>query len=272
MAKVDTGDFNLDIKYTFLNFAQRYFAQHPRYTWQEDVSKTKILIVDKYAIKLKVLEKARSIVLSRGAYGWEYTSIGQLMDTSFIEENREQYSDLLRGSITFNCLAQNGIVAETIAHILFTALTGFKSQFRANGIHKILNVTLGEETILKSDSSSELSAIPINVQFSTQKHIRSGFDYYTFYLVDVYNKRYYQGVDYRLTNNNTVEFFKAPLEGTVYTAFYTNAITLESTQETLIGEVDGVNTTFSVSSGVYGEYPIWSGLELTTSGAAWAGI
>jgi hypothetical protein len=112
----------------------------------------------------------------------------------------------------------------------------------------------------------------VNVQFSTQKHIRSGFDYYTFYLVDACNKRYYQGVDYRLENNNTIEFNKAPAIGEVYTAFYTDALTLDARQEILTGDIDGVNTTFSVVNGVYGEYPIWSGLTLTVSGAAWAGI
>lgn len=27
-----TGQISLDIKYTFVSFAQQYFAQHPKYT------------------------------------------------------------------------------------------------------------------------------------------------------------------------------------------------------------------------------------------------
>ena len=63
------SDYNLDIKRTFLSFAQSLFAEHPKYTWDADQSVSKILIMDKYVINAKTIEAKRSIVLSRGSYG-----------------------------------------------------------------------------------------------------------------------------------------------------------------------------------------------------------
>ena len=263
-------NYNLEIKRTFLSFAQNLFAEQERYTWNADPAKTKILIVDKYAIDLKVLEKRRSIVLSRGAFGWTYKSIGQLSGMSMIKQNQKTYTDLLRGSITFNCLAREGIVAENLAHILFAGLSGYKDQFRKNGIHQLMNINVGEEAILKSDSSIELTAIPVYVQFETQKQISTGFDFYSFYLKDVDDYKYYQGSDFEITSEGIIRFFLAPVTGTIITAYYIDTITLDTVEELLIGTINSSNTDFTVSKGIYGEYPYWSGVSLTTTGEAWS--
>lgn len=262
-------NYDLDIKRTFLSFAQHLFAEDPKYTWTATPSETKVLIVDKYAINLNVLEKKRSIVLSRGTHGWSYRAIGQLKDAYMVEPDRKTYTDLIRGSVVYNCIAQNGLIAEHLAHKLFAGLAAFKDQFRKQGIHSLQNISIGEETILKSDSSIELTTVPIFVQFETQKEFRIGYDHYTFYLEDQDSARYYQGSDFKIDNAG-ITFYEAPLTGTTFTATYVNGITLEEVVEPLIGTVNGTNTSFAVSYPIYGEYPIWSGIETTYSGiTAW---
>lgn len=264
------GNFNIEIKRTFVSFAQARFKDHPKYTWQADLIKTKVLILDKYAINLKVLETKRSIVVSRGAYGWKHTSLGQRdqrADSLALHETREPYTDLLRGTITYNCISQQGLVAEEMAHILFVALAGAKTQFRKNGIHQILNINLGEESILKSDSSIELSAVPIYVEFETQKNFVVGFDFYTFVLVDENTDSLYQGAFYDIDATG-IHFYVAPASGKTLTATYTHAVTLAEITEPLIGSINGVNKDFTVSYPIYTAYPLFSGADVTVSGVA----
>jgi hypothetical protein len=267
-------NYNLDIKRTFLSFAQALFQQHPKYTWDSDLAKTKVLIVDKYVINLKVLEKKRSIVLSRGTYGWRYTSLGQRgqrVGHSLADEvmGTGVYADLLRGSVTFNCIAQNGLVAEDMAHILFSNLTGHRDQFSQHGIHQITNISIGEETLLKTDSSVELTAVPIYVRFEMAKSLSQGYDFFTIYLEDANGVRYYQGTDFYIDAAGGINFYSPPAAGTTFTAIYTDAITLNEISEPLIGTVDGTNTSFTVSYPIYTESPLFSGiLGLTISGIA----
>jgi len=260
------NNYSLDIKHTFLSFAQAFFAEHPKYSWDADISKTKVLIVDKYAVALKIIEAKRSIVLSRGPYGWGQTSLGQHGDVSgeTVADSymgTKYYSDLIRGSVTFNCIAQNGIVAEDLAHLLFTAFTAHKDQIRKNGMIKLNNMNIGEESVLKEDSSVELVAIPLHIQFETQKSLSSAFDYYEELLVtDQAGTTYYQGSDFT-TPSNTVEFKVAPEVGTILTISYINAITLETVTEELLGDVDGSNKVFTYTYPAYTEYPLFENFE-----------
>ena len=266
------GNYNIDIKRTFVGFAQQFFKEHTKYTWNIDPTTTKILILDKYSINLKVIEKKRSIVVSRGAYGWKYTSLGQRSTTEtrsiFDEQRGTDRTDLIRGSMTYNCISREGLVAEEIAHILFAGITGFKEQFGKNGIHQLMNINIGEESILKSDSNIELTAVPVFVQFETRKNIKQGFDFYTFFVEDGAGDRFYQGTDFEISAAG-ITFYKPAASGAILTATYIHAITLDEIKETLIGAVDGVNTFYTVSSPIFTAYPLWSGTTLTVSGIAW---
>lgn len=265
------GNYNLEIKHTFLTFAQALFAQHSKYTWDVDPTKTKVLIVDKYALDLKVIEKKRSIVLSRGSYGYSnltfnYLAGGEhetLMDRTLIGDH---YTDMIRGSVTYSCLAQNGMVAEELAHLLFVNLAGRRDQFKKNGISKLTNINIGEETVLKSDSNVSLASVPIYVQFDTQKSLSTGFDFYDFYITDATGAKYYQGADYSIDISDNITFFTAPIVDTVLTAHYTHNITLATIEELLIGTVDGSNTIFTVSHPIYTQYDVFEDKQITVSG------
>jgi hypothetical protein len=264
-------NYNIEIKRTFLSFAQALFAQHPKYTWERDVKSTKILIVDKNVINLKVLETKRSIVLSRGTYGWRYLGLGQRgtregYTVGDMQMGSYPYTDMLAGSVVFNCIAQNGMVAEDIAHILFSNMTGAKEQFRLNGIHSLRNVNIGEETILKSDSSIELVTVPVYVNFETSRSLSSGVDMFENFYLELEDGRYlYQGTDYKITSTG-IQFYSPPVYDGVVLARYIDAVTLEEVSEVLVGEFDGVNTSFTINGNPYTAYPLLSGIQTTLSG------
>jgi len=268
------NNFNLDIKKVFLTFAQALFAEHSEYTWNKDIVETKVLIVDSHVLHLKAIEKKKSIVLSRGSYGWQHTTLGQVGEIS--DQTMAQrmvgitpYTDLLSGSVVFNCLCQNGLVAEDMAHTLFTSLSGFKKQLLKNGVHKITDIAMGEETLLKTDSSIELYAVPISIRFLMQKSITNAptnFD--PFVVTDQNAVIYIEGSDFTVTTDGIV-FNTAPITGTTLSITYKNALTLEEVTEDLTGTVDGENTTFTYSEPAYYYYPLLSGIETTFSGIAW---
>jgi len=259
-------NYDITIKRTFLSFAQKLFEQDPKYTWNIDPTVTEVHIVDKYAINLKVLEKKRSIVLTRGAYSFSMRGTGQHLESSTSFPDIRRYTDTIRGTVTYNCLSQNGLVAEHMAHKLFVSMAGYKEQFRKNGINNILSLSIGEESVLKSDSNIELTTVPVHVQFETQKEFRLGEDFYSIYLDDADDLRYYQNTDFEVTPVGGIEFYDAPPTGYVMTATYVDGITLDSRVETLTGDIDGINKDFTLQHTIYGEYPIGDEYSVTVSG------
>ena len=77
MANLTTGNISLDIKYIFLNFAQKFFAQNSKFKWTKNVQTSKIIIADKNSIDLGVVTRRPSIILNRGGFGWTYSIRGQ---------------------------------------------------------------------------------------------------------------------------------------------------------------------------------------------------
>ena len=117
-------NYSFFIKRVFLSFAQQYFlTKVPNYKWTSGID-TKIIIADKSAENIDPHEMRPMIILSRGAYGWEKTSIGQMKNTNvFGDRFSTTFNDLIRGAVTFNCIARHGLQAEELANFLFIALS-----------------------------------------------------------------------------------------------------------------------------------------------------
>ena len=64
-----TGSVTLDVKHIFLSFLQKFFEKQDRYKWSSDIRTSKVIIADKNAIDLGVVERRPSIILSRGNLG-----------------------------------------------------------------------------------------------------------------------------------------------------------------------------------------------------------
>ena len=170
---------------------------------------------------------------------------------------KKVFTDLLRGNLTINCLSRNGIFAETLANHVFQCLTVGTEHLRQDGgIHSIDSLSMGEEQILKSDSSIELTLVPIQLSYTAQHWLRTGDQYYNITLKDNNGLYYYQGTDFDVHDDlKTITFWKAPVNGLsfTYVAYdVNNGSQWDVTDEALTGSVKGTNKEFSVANTIYG--------------------
>lgn len=269
----------VSIKRVFLSFLQEWYStQDTKLVWNVDRRLTKIFIGDKFIASPEIVEKMPSIILSRGQLVWAQTSIDQMktvdlpMSVAGMDPNKER-TDLVRASITLQCISQNGIEAETMANTLFLNLVGYKDQFRRNGIHQIMGVSMGEETPLRSDVSPRLIAVPVNVVFTVQASIATTLDLFTIgVLMDTsfvpyaeggpFGHVYHDWFSYEISGNQ-MQFSYPPFSGSVLSASFTGRYTLNTyTNVTPAGLIDGINKTFTLPEAVYTEYAILSGVVI----------
>jgi len=181
------------------------------------------------------------------------------------------FSDLIRGSVTFNILSKQGIQAESIASHLYNALTGYKEDLRAKGV-EIKNVSFGEETLLKHTSEIEVSAIALNISFTKNVTIVRGQKQNNceVYLDTAEAK---EGIHFRVATAGTqIVFEDAPTTGVVPTITYVHAISLATiTGVTLVGTVDSSNKTFTVPDAgvIYGYYVLLDDVAITLNDATY---
>ena len=264
------ANYAVDIKRVFLSYLQNFFTQHKTLTWNSNPALSNIIIIDKNTVNLAHAESRPTIVISRGAFGWSYTSMGQRPTSSFLAPSDQKFAgvpgsktrvftDLLRGNLTINCLARNGIFAETLANHVFQGLTVGKEHLREKGgIHSIDSLSMGEEQILKSDSSIELTLVPVQLSYASQQWLRTGDQHYNITLKDNNGLYYYQGTDFDIADDLiTLTFYKAPETGLTLAATYTafddsNGNQWDVTDETITGTIDGVNKVFTVANTIYG--------------------
>ena len=245
-----TNNAVLDIKKIFISFAQKYFENHIRFTWNSDLRTTKLIVADKNAFELEVLDTKPGVILSRGAHRWAMvagqkgigetkkdfmfpdgieTLEGALTDTDL---SRQEYKDLIEGTVTFNCISRNGLQAEEVANELFMALTVFKAEIKKHGIHMIHGITMGEEGIVRSNSGIELEVVPVTLQYSAQRTVTSSMKTYDM-VVTYDDETIYEGIHYRVSpaasglDYDTLVFRTIPPDGTEIIATYANLITLE---------------------------------------------
>lgn len=268
-----------NIKRIFLSFAQQYYRDvHPTLTWNVDPRLTKIFIGDKFIAAPAVYEKMPSILLSRGSAAYANTSIDlmQSMGSPVYTETKKR-TDLIRGSVTFNCLSQNGVEAEDMANTIFQQIVGFKDQFRARGIHQILGVSISEEQPVRGDVVPRLALVAVTVMYTAQVGIMTIEDLYS---IQVFTDSQYLGqlssqrpgardwymYGYTIDGNKLL-FNYAPAVGTNVLTNFTGAITLTPyTNYTPSGLIDGTNTEFTLPEAPYTAYTTLSGILIYVSG------
>ncbi len=278
-------NINLWIKHTFLSFAQGYFSSDEKFTWVIDPRQSKIIIADKFAVDLGVIEMRPAIILSRGRYGWADYIRGQdgrnaplsskKVDTLMPAPSADRwgdfiFTDLLRGSITYNVLSKNGIEAEDIANRLFIALSGYKNEFKIYGIHDIKGITIGDERLVKTTSEIEAVGITVSLSFTAQRSIEKAaklnnisaimqIPRETTTGIITQDINLYENIDYRVINNGTtLEFLEAPAADTIAVNLsFIDAITLDLVTTPVIGDFDADNVSYTVSGGtVYGYFTL----------------
>ena len=159
------------IKQIGLEFVQTMYGDSgpdTRLTWHPDVSETQIVIVDKYSFNLDDVAVRPAIVGNRGPQRWGRTSGFQQRQEFDFRKSQTIGTDLIYGSVTFNCFSKEGIEAEDIAGDLFEWFRVFREPLRKTGIFRIESTLMGEEALVQSDSRPDLSVVPVQVEASVQ--------------------------------------------------------------------------------------------------------
>lgn len=157
-----------------LQFLQDMFSQNNLYDdkndyiWSPDPEESKILIADAYTEDLEKTEMRPAIVLRRGPIRWMNTSMYQRIHTNF-RTGQETFQDLVSTDLTAECLSRNGLEAELLADIVFQGVQMFSDTIRGRGAFTVDSVAIGPETLIQSDSSQDLSAVPVGIKLLLQR-------------------------------------------------------------------------------------------------------
>ncbi len=256
-------NFTLKLKRLFLSFVQQYFASTPTsYLWNADPKATQIFIGDKFSGRGGTAEKYPAVILSAFNLRWGRTAIDQLMQYPgfAVEPALKVRSDLVLGTLAFQCLSVAAPQAEMISDTIFTALVGFKDQFRQNGIHQILDIQLGDLQLIRSDTESRLYAIPVTVAFAVQSTVATGPDEFNLVVYSFADDATFlqsitgipdpTGIYMYSVSGTQIIFNMAPPSGLQIQASYVTQGTLVSINESL-GIADGSTIIFNLSQVPY---------------------
>ena len=275
MSYFDTDNISLEIKYIFLNFLQNFFGQNSQttYRWREDPRTTDIIVADKFSVDIGVATRRPTIAISRGRMAWTYTVRGQYgfknptntawrfgaLDPVPLDADRftsQQLTDLLHGSILFNVISKQGMVAEDIANKLFIALTGHKDDLRSIGIFKILSLDVSEEQLLKYQGDVELYGVAVSMSFLMKKDIMAADKAWNC-RVWVDGVEVFENIHFRVLPTGTqIKFFEEQDSNSVVTISFTDAITLELRSNVIMSTTDYYTYTIPNDWGIYGYYKI----------------
>lgn len=157
----------------FVRFLQVVFSTFEKgaYRWEPDLELTDIIISDQGVLGQDVVEKRPSIVCIRGPAMWSNVSMDQFKSYDF-QTGTRSHTDLIASSMTYNCIAREGLEAQRIAWIAAYATRTLKRNLMKAGLHRVgENVDMGAEADFGSlvpDSESDLSVVPVSVPFFFQ--------------------------------------------------------------------------------------------------------
>ena len=269
------GNLLLDVKRLFLSFAQAVFSNNIQFRWDPDLKKTDIIIVDRNAVDLGVVVKRPTIVLQRGAFSWMYAVRGQDgtnavgFNDKFLADNTgypntirsKVYTDLLRCTLSFFCLAKDGIQAEIIANHLFIALTAARDDFRKLGVQNITGLSMSEEQIVKQSSTLEYSGIQIQIGFTIQPTITVEDRLNNCYIY-IDNDLFSEQTDYSIEDLGTKVVFKE-IPSETPKIDYIDAITLATVNAvSLVPTADTKEFLVPDGQAIAGFYKILNNIEL----------
>jgi len=112
---------------TYLAFLQSSFKQLPEGThkWDATEDQTEIIITDQAPVKIESVGRVPHIVSIRGPV----QSADLVMDHSqqqSMDGQQRTHRDMLPGSLTLNCIARDGVVAQRIAYIAYWFVKRFR--------------------------------------------------------------------------------------------------------------------------------------------------
>lgn len=144
----------------FVRFLQLVFQTWDKgnYHWDPDDHESEIIIQDQAVVDKEVVEKRPAIIVSRGPVSMTNVSMDQfagplLKQKEFTpnqdpKTNTRRYTDLLAGSVNYNCLSTEGVEAQRIAWITAYATRALKRELMKVGLHRV-----GEDLSIGSESA-----------------------------------------------------------------------------------------------------------------------
>lgn len=190
-------------------------------------------------------------------------------------DRNKAFTDLLSASVTFNVIAKNGVEAEKIADLLFYALTGHRDLLKKKGIHKIQDLSMSDERIVKQSGDIDLTAVSISLRFLSQKTIFLG-EKMNNVRVFLNGDEVYESVAFRvLPDGATIEFRTPPLTDDEIKINYIDAVTLNQVNDvTPVESPDGSRVEFTLPDGgtIYGYYEINDTVTIGDQDGAWTEV
>jgi len=270
--------FSIDAKRIFLGFAQAIFAENPTLTWSLDPKITNILIGDKHFINSPLIEMKPAIILSRGALRWGQHTIDQRMTYNLATLDKT-FADIVYGSVVFNVLSKSEYITENLADYFFMKLTGYRDQFRKNGINNIISIAMGDSQVLKNNTDLEFVNVPISVSYAMQRNIQYVHDTLTNITIvssllsqtdadeaelgtgitGSFGTGYFvQGIDYTVSGTG-ISFITIP-SGVQLSFTYTGTTTYTTYTQTVDVPLDTPLTSYELTEPVESLYPLYSGI------------
>jgi hypothetical protein len=157
----------------FVRFLQVVFATFEKgsYRWENDLELTDIVIADQGMLGNPVVEKRPSIICMRGPASWSNIAIDQFKSFEF-ETGARHHTDLISATMTYNCLAKEGLEAQRLAWIAAYATRVLKRSLMKAGLHRVgENIEMGAETDagnLLPDSGKDVVLVQVAVPFFFQ--------------------------------------------------------------------------------------------------------
>lgn len=171
----------------FTKFLQLSFASFPKgkFRWCEDLQLTDLVIQGEGTVNREVVEKRPAIIVSRGACAFTNVSLdqfagplydpqtGEVTPNMDLETGTRRFTDLLSGSVSYNCLSKEGVEATRIAWTAAYATRVMKRALMKVGMHRV-----GEDIQVGSESSpgaivqpdpGEIIMVSVSVPFFFQQ-------------------------------------------------------------------------------------------------------
>jgi hypothetical protein len=157
----------------FVRFLQVVFNTFEKgaYRWEPDLELTDLIISDQGVLGRDVVEKRPAIVCMRGPARWSNVAMDQFKSFEF-ETGKSDHTDLIASSMTYNCLAKEGLEAQRIAWIASYATRTLKKSLLKAGLHRVgENIDIGQETDAENlipDAGKLIRLVPVSVPFFFQ--------------------------------------------------------------------------------------------------------
>jgi hypothetical protein len=165
---ISTDQIIKQIGVEFLQMMYSNDGPQTSHLWSPDLQESELQITDKYSFNLDDVQARPIIVANRGPVRWSNTSGFQQMQEMNPRTARTVHTDLIAGSVIFNCFSKEGIEAEGIAGNVFEWFRVFRKPLRKSGLFSVQSTTMGEEALVKSDSRPDMSVVPVQIEASVQ--------------------------------------------------------------------------------------------------------